>query len=126
VTHPGSASSWRALATLLAVAGTSHLLAPKIYRPLIPRRLGRPEPWVLWSGVAELACAAGLLHPRTRPTAARVSAAVFVAVFPGNVQMAVMAIRTPHPAGYRAVTLARLPLQVPLVRWALRVARDTR
>ena len=117
--------SWRPLAALLTVAGVTHLVAPKLFAPLVPRRLGDPRPWVLWSGVAEVTCAAGLLHPRTRPAAATATAALFVAVFPGNVQMAVTAVRSPRATtGYRAVTLARLPLQVPLVRWALRVARD--
>ena len=117
--------SWRPLAVLLAAAGVTHLAAPKVYAPLIPKALGRPEPWVLWSGVAELACAAGLLHPRTRPAAARASAALFVAVYPGNVQMAVDAVRSAKASpALKAVAVGRLPLQVPLVRWALRVARE--
>jgi uncharacterized membrane protein len=119
------APSWRPLAVLLAAAGVTHVVAPQIFEPLVPRRLGPPRPWVLGSGVAEVACAAGLLHPRTRPLAARATAALFVGVFPGNVQMAVTALRS-QKAGpvYRAVALARLPLQVPLVRWAVRVGRE--
>ena len=56
---------------------------------------------------------------RTRRLGGWATAALFVAVFPGNVTMVVTA-RTPRA---RAVTLARLPLQVPLVLWAVRVAR---
>jgi len=121
---PRPTPTWRPLAVLLAFAGVTHLLAPRAYTPLVPRQLGRPEPWVLWSGVAELVCAAGLLHPRTRPAAARASAALFVAVYPGNVQMAVSALRSEGAStGFKAVALGRLPLQAPLVSWALRVAR---
>lgn len=112
---------------MLAVAGAMHFVAPKVYEPLIPRRLGAPRPWVLGSGVAELACAAGLAIPRTRTLAAHASAALFVGVFPGNVQLAVTAVRSDTAStAYRAATLARLPLQVPLVLWARRVARQAR
>jgi uncharacterized membrane protein len=125
VPKPRRAPSWRPLAVLLAAAGVTHVVAPQIYEPLIPRRLGPPRPWVLGSGLVEVACAAGLLHPRTRPFAARATAALFVGVFPGNVQMAVAAMRSPKTGPvYRAVALARLPLQVPLVRWAVRVGRE--
>lgn len=120
-----SAPSWRPLAVVLAVAGATHLVAPRIFEPLIPRRLGDPRPWVVGSGVAELACAAGLALPRTRRAAALATAALFVGVFPGNAQMALTAVRSPKAStAYRAAALGRLPLQVPLVRWALRVARS--
>jgi uncharacterized membrane protein len=62
---------------------------------------------------------------RTRRPAAIASAALLVAVFPGNVQHAARAMRSSRTSrGYRAGTLARLPLQAPLVTWALRVARQ--
>jgi uncharacterized membrane protein len=39
--------------------------------------------------------------------------------------MAVTAVRSPRAGtAMRAISLARLPLQVPLVLWALRVARQ--
>lgn len=117
---------WQPLAALLAVAGTSHLVKPALYRPLIPRALGDPAPWVLWSGVAELACGAALVSPRTRRPAALACAALFVAVLPGNVTMAADAHRRRSAPAVRAVTLARLPAQVPLVWWALRVAGRAR
>ncbi len=76
------------------------------------------------SGVAELACAAGLAMPRTRRVAGWATALLFVAVFPGNIQMALDA--GDRSAGYRALVYARLPLQVPLVVWAVSVARLSR
>ena len=52
---------------------------------------------------------------------ARAAAALFVAVFPANVQMALdWSDRSPVE---QAVAYARLPLQIPLIWWALRVAR---
>ncbi|WP_460458455.1 DoxX family protein [Angustibacter peucedani] len=104
--------------------GLLHLVAPKPFAAIVPRQLGEPLPWVYGSGVAEIACAAGLLSRRTRPLAALASAGLFVGVFPGNVQMAVTAVRSERAStAYRAGTLARLPLQVPLVLWALGVRR---
>ena len=115
----------RALALLLTAAGLTHLAAPEPYARIVPRRLGDPRPWVLWSGVAELACAAGLLVRRTRRAAAWATAGLFVAVFPANAQMAVTALGSPRAGlGRRAVAVGRLPLQVPLVAWAVSVARS--
>ena len=123
-------SRWRAaspyvLAGLLTVTGTTHFVAPRPYAAIVPRRL-RPRRFelVYLSGVAELACAAGLAHRRTRRAAAWSAAALFVAVFPANVTMALdSAGRSP---AYRAAAWARLPVQVPLVGWAVSVARGSR
>ena len=97
-----------------------HLVRPHVFDAALPDWLpGTKRAWALGSGVAELVCAALVALPAD-PTARRAGrrAALFVVVFPGNVHMVTTA-RTPRA---RAVTLARLPLQVPLVLWALRVA----
>ncbi|WP_030384484.1 membrane protein [Streptomyces sp. NRRL S-241] len=110
------------LAGLLAGAAVAHAAAPGRFDATVPRSLpGSPRGWTYASGVAELALAAGVAHPRTRRVAALATAAFFVGVFPANVKMAVDA-RHRSPA-VRAVALARLPLQVPLVLWAHRVSR---
>ncbi len=121
----GRRPGWRALAAVLGVAGALHLVAPGPYDKLIPKRLGAPRPWVYGSGVVEIACAAALVVPRTRRIGALASAALFLGVFPGNVTMAARAVRSPR-ASTRAkvLTVSRLPLQVPLVVWALDVAGD--
>jgi uncharacterized membrane protein len=74
--------------------------------------------------VAELACGLALVPPRTRRVAALASAGLFVAVYPGNITMAVDAHRRRAPRAVRAASLVRLPMQAPLVWWALRVARE--
>jgi uncharacterized membrane protein len=110
---------------MLGGSGALHLVRPQLYEPLVPRRLGSARAWVYGSGVAEIACAAGLLGRSSRRTAGLASAALLVVVFPGNIQQAVGAMRSSRASsGYRAGTLARLPLQLPLVAWALRVARE--
>ncbi|MFF1556485.1 hypothetical protein [Streptomyces sp. NPDC058279] len=119
---PRTPSSPALLAGLLATAAVAHAVAPKQFDAIVPRSLpGTPRLWTYASGVAELALAAGVAHPRTRRVAALATAAFFVGVFPANVKMAVDA-RRGAPAR-RAVTLARLPLQVPLVLWAREVGR---
>jgi uncharacterized membrane protein len=107
------------LGAVLTATGVLHLLVPKPYDGLIPSWLpGSARSWVYGSGIAELACAAGVLVPRTRRPAATATALLFVGVFPGNVEMAV------HPGGVpRWLALARLPLQIPLLLWALQVRR---
>ena len=77
---------------------------------------------ILASGVAELLCAAGLLLPATRRAAGLASAALLVAVFPGNVKMAADALHGDNRP-LQAASLARLPLQLPLIRGAWRAGR---
>jgi len=134
-TPPASAA---ALAGMLLAAGATHLVAPRPYESLIPAALGSPRAWVLGSGLAELACGAAVAVPASRRAGGFAAAALLVAVFPGNV---VMALRSrapgvgrggPPPTGLAALTRrpvvawGRLPLQVPLVAWALSVARSAR
>ena len=107
-----------ALAGLLSVAGAAHFVVPRSYERIVPRLFGDPVFWVRWSGVAELVCAALVAHPRTRRVGALAAAGLFVTVFPANVKMA---LDGGVPGG---LAWARLPLQVPLVIWAWRVARS--
>jgi uncharacterized membrane protein len=112
------------LAGLLTVTGTLHFVTPRPFAQIVPDALPEPYALVYASGVAELVCAAGLAVPRTRRVAGWATALLFVAVFPGNVQMALDA--EGESDAYRWATYARLPLQVPLVLWAVSAARSTR
>ena len=110
------------LAGLLATSGVLHFLAPRPFDSVVPRSLpGRPRTWTLLSGAAELAVAAALVHPGTRRLGGLAAAGLFAAVFPANVQMAAD-WRHASPAR-QAIAYGRLPLQIPLVLWGLRVAR---
>ncbi|MDQ4089700.1 MAG: hypothetical protein M3163_05285 [Actinomycetota bacterium] len=104
------------LAGLLVVAGAAHFVVPRSYERIVPGILGDAAFWVRWSGVAEIGCAAMVAHPRTRRVGALAAAGLFVALFPANVKMA---LDGDVPAG---LAWARLPLQIPLIWWALRVA----
>ncbi|MEV6596859.1 hypothetical protein AB0M36_08360 [Actinoplanes sp. NPDC051346] len=113
--------SAHALAGVLGVSGVLHFATPRPYDSLVPRSLpGGPRTWTYLSGVAELAVAAAVAHPRTRRLGGLAAAGLFAAIFPANVKMAVD-WRHASPAR-RAIAYGRLPLQVPLVLWGLRVA----
>lgn len=104
------------------VSGTVHLVKPEVFEPLMPSWVPRHREVIIGSGIAELVCAAGMLHPRTRKVAGYASAALLAGVFPGNVQMALDAQRSRNTP-LKAASLARLPLQLPMIRGALRAAR---
>jgi uncharacterized membrane protein len=113
---------------IFAGSGVVHLVRPQVYEPLMPAWVPRHREVILGSGVAELACAAGLALPATRRTAGWASAALLVGVFPGNVKMALDAQRSRRESSrakvVRTGTLLRLPLQWPMIRIALRAARS--
>ncbi|MEU0793152.1 hypothetical protein ABZ342_24020 [Amycolatopsis sp. NPDC005961] len=108
------------LAGALGFMGVLHFAVPKPFDGLIPRWLpGSRRAWTYGSGVAELTVAAAVAVPRTRRLGGLAAALLFLGVFPGNVKMAVDAAAAPAPQ--RAMAWARLPLQWPLIAWALRV-----
>lgn len=113
------------MAVLFGVSGVLHFVKPEPYERTVPHRLPKKKELVYVSGAAELACAAALLHPRTRRPAGLVSAALLVAIFPANVQMA-LDLNRKGSAPAKAIGFARLPLQIPLIRAALKAARETR
>ena len=114
-----------ALAGVLATTGVLHFARPRPFDAIVPRALpGAPRTWTYLSGAAELAVAAAVAHPRTRTLGGLAAAGLFAAVFPANVQMAAN-WRHARPA-LRAIAYGRLPLQIPLVWWGLKVAaRDS-
>jgi uncharacterized membrane protein len=113
-----------ALACVFGAAGVLHLVQPTFFDDLMPRvvpvRLHRPLVYV--SGVAELACAVGLVRRSRWASAA--STALLLAVWPANLQMALDAGTGRHPGSMDSATVAwaRMPLQLPLL-WAARQAR---
>lgn len=110
-----------ALAGIFAVSGALHLVRPGLYEALIPPFVPLPGAVTALSGLAELVCAAGLV--RRDRWAAPASAALLLAIFPGNVWFAVA---TPNGARLDWVTAAawaRLPLQLVLIWLALQARR---
>lgn len=109
------------LAGFLFFMGVLHFAAPKSFDKIIPRWVpGDPRMWTYVSGVWELSSAALLAMSRTRRLGAWVAAATMVAVYPANIQMA---IDNPPTTLFGVGLVARLPLQFPMIAWALKHRR---
>ncbi len=109
---------------IFTASGIVHLVRPQVFEPIVPKPLPKKREIVYASGVAELACAALVLHPRTRRVGGLASAAVLVGVYPANVQMTLSAFRSSKaPGWYKAGLLARLPLQYPPIAAAFRISK---
>ena len=113
--------SARRLSALLGLAALAHAMRPEAYDSLVPPVLKYRRAIVYASGIAELACAGAVAAPATRRRGAQASAALFVGVFPANVYMV---FDREMSAAKRVFGVLRLPFQIPLVTWALRIARD--
>ena len=105
-----------------AISGTVHLVRPAVFEPIVPHVLGHQRELVLLSGVAEIACAVGLIVPPTRRVAGPASAALLVAIVPANIQMAIDMLSrlrrkapTPGRVLRTVVAVVRVPLQWPLI-----------
>lgn len=108
------------LSGILAGMGVLHFAVPGPFDALVPKVLpGSPRGWTKASGAAELAVAAAVALPATRRLGGLAAAGLFTAVFPANVQMAYDWRRASRVK--RAIALGRLPLQAPLIGWALAV-----
>ncbi|MGC5024479.1 DoxX family protein [Tsukamurella sp. DT100] len=115
----------RGMALSLAGMGALHFVAPKPFDSIVPPNLPlglTPRRATQLSGVAELTTAALLAAPRTRRLGGVAVAALFAAVFPANVHMAQQWSDKPLPLKLGAY--ARLPLQLPMVVSAVKIARD--
>ena len=116
------------LAVIFLVSGVAHLVRPEFFEPIVPHLMPYKRQLVHVSGVAEILCGLSLLARPTRRVAGLASAALLVAVFPANVQMTADHARRASRRGdgpSRAMfagTVARLPLQWPMIRAALRAA----
>ena len=118
------ATSALALAAFLTTAGVLHFVIPASYERIVPRALPAPRALVLASGVVEIGAGALVAWPRSRRLGGWLAAGLLVALFPANVQMALDGgiPGEGFPLGSPVVAWVRLPLQVPLMVWALRVA----
>lgn len=117
----GSRQAYLMGAGLLGM-GALHFAAPKNFDAIIPRELP-VEPRLLTqaSGVAELAIGAGLLARPTRRVAALAAVALFVAVYPANLNT--IRVVADQPLPYRIAAWLRLPLQWPMITTAWRIYR---
>ena len=100
-----------------------HLVHPATFTPLIPHFMPWPTALVYASGVAELICAVGLWR---RDRWAGIAAAVLlVIIWPANLQSAITAQQGENLTT-TVLDWIRLPLQIPLIWFALQSGRGAR
>jgi uncharacterized membrane protein len=111
-----------ALRLLLAVAmvavGVLHFVNPAGFVRIVPAFLPAPLALVLLSGAAEILGGLGLLVPRTRRLAAWGLIALYLAVFPANVNMAIHQIPLGEAPVSPLMLWLRLPFQALFIAWA--------
>lgn len=111
------------LAVFFIMAGLLHFLFPEPYSRIVPPFLPMPGLLVFISGIAEIAGGAGLLVPKLQRAAAYGLVLLLLAVFPANIYMAVAHVQFPGLSGAPWAQWLRLPLQIPLIWWALQYAK---
>jgi len=109
----------------MVAAGANHFVSPAPYLGMMPAEI--PEslhaPLVMISGIAEMLGGLGLILPATRRLAAWGLIALYIAVFPANLNMAINGIPL---GGHQLPAWAlwgRLPLQLLLIAWAYSYTR---
>ncbi|OBK19527.1 DoxX family protein [Mycobacterium asiaticum] len=116
-------SAYRIGVGLLGI-GTLHFLAPKPFDGIIPAELPFSARFYTYaSGVAELVIGALLLPRRTRRAAAAAAVALFIGVYPGNINM--VRLWWDKQWYMKAIALARLPMQIPMIATAIKIYRNS-
>ncbi|HEX3287743.1 MAG TPA: hypothetical protein VHT50_24525 [Mycobacterium sp.] len=120
IANPSRASR---MGAMLVGMGVLHFAAPKPFDSIVPAELpGEARYYTHASGVAEMVTGGMLLVPRTRRLGALAAVALFVSVFPANVNM--VRLWKDKPLPLRLAAIARLPLQIPMITQAIKVYRN--
>lgn len=114
------------LSLVMITAGVFHLADPTPFVRIVPAWLPAPLLLVYVSGVAEIAGGVGLAIPRLRRAAAWGLVALYVAVFPANVNQAMHHLQPVSSTVPEWIFWARLPLQALLIAIAWRYTRPAR
>ncbi len=114
------------LTAFMVAAGANHFIGPEPYVAMMPAVLPAPLALVYISGVAEILGGLGLILPATRRLTAWCLIALFIAIFPANLNMALNHL----PLGAHELPTwalwGRLPLQLVLIAWAFWYTRPER
>ena len=106
------------LAVSIIIVGITHFLKPEEYAKIVPPPLPNPVELVYISGFFEILGGIGLTIPFVSVAAAWGLIALFIAVFPANINMAVNNIPIEGIPHNQALYWARLPFQAVLIAWA--------
>jgi len=127
--NPALSLGRKILAGAMVMMGILHFTHADTFASIMPAYLPWHLPLVYLSGVIEAALGIALLFERTRVLAAWALIALFIAVFPANINMALhpelkIAGLPPDLPQPPAIALwLRLPLQLGLIWWAARYRR---
>lgn len=114
---------WVAALAMVAI-GVRHFTHPEAFVRIVPAVLPAKLALVWISGGAEILGGVGLLAARTRRWAGYGLIALYIAVFPANVNMALHHLALGDRAVPGWVLWARLPLQAVFIAVAWWVSRD--
>ncbi|MBE9192348.1 DoxX family protein [Gloeocapsopsis crepidinum LEGE 06123] len=106
------------LAASIVVVGMLHFAVPETFVSIVPSFLSYPLELVYLSGVFEILGGFGLLVPTVSRAAAWGLIALFIAVFPANINMAVNHIHIDGIPDSPWFQVVRLPFQAVLITWA--------
>ena len=115
-----SAAAALGAALLFVFTASGHFLQADAMVQMLPPWVPARDTLVFWTGVLELAIAAGLAWPRTRAMAAWSAVAVLVLFFPANIYAALVHAPMGGHAWGPVYLLVRAPLQLAIVAWILR------
>lgn len=104
-------------AAFFVAAGANHFIKPDWYVKAMPRVLPYPGPLVYLSGLLEMAMGLALLSPKLERKAGWGLVALLLAVFPGNVSMALRPEDFPDIKPW--LLWLRLPFQFVLIALVL-------
>jgi len=113
------------LAIAMVTVGITHFTAPAGFVRIVPDWLPAPLLLVHVSGIIEIALGVALVPQVTRKLASYGLVALYVAVFPANINMAVNQIQLDPQSPIPVWAMwARLPFQLLFIAAALWVGRD--
>jgi uncharacterized membrane protein len=106
------------LAVSIIIVGVTHFIVSDQYVRIVPQQLPNPLGLVYLSGFYEILGGIGLLVPPVSQAAAWGLIALFIAVYPANINMAVNHIHIDHIPDSPWVQVVRLPFQAVFIAWA--------
>jgi uncharacterized membrane protein len=104
---------------IFLLSGSFHLINPGVFQALVPPILGMQNFWIILSGIFEIVCAIGLLT--RQKWAPKFTAFILMAIWVGNWWYAIDVTFNLESSWFLIIgAWLRLPLQIPLIQWALR------
>jgi uncharacterized membrane protein len=104
---------------IFLLSGSFHLIDPGVFYALIPPMLGMQNLWIVLSGILEIVCAIGLVTKQK--WAPKLTAGVLLVIWVGNWWYAIDVTWNLESSWLLILgSWLRLPLQIPLIQWALR------